>query len=410
MEVKQTCGTYNLKYGKNAQINFELPSGALIAYSGIPNGEPVADPVAATSAVLQSPSGYPPLGDSTFAGDRVVLPVARDVPQTPALIAGLINTLVSAGVHPYDIRVLLAPNSKLGDKATAELDDEIQRHIVVEQHDPKDRDRLSFVAAAKDGKPIYVNRSLCDADLVIPVGCVRHADALGYLGVGTVFPTFADHDATRRFRAPAAWLSDRHRKTRAAEIAEATWLLGIRFTVQVIAADDGEIMHILAGDIDSIREASQERLQATWGTRFDRQADLVMVGMQGSGQLQSWNELAYALHSANQLVTEHGAIVICSEIRRRPGKAMRHLFESSDLDEADRRIMKERSGDAIAAKQIVNALRSNRVYLLSKLDNEIVEDLGIAPISDETEIENLCRREESCILVSNARYAFHKVH
>ena len=100
--------------------------------------------------------------------------------------------------------------------------------------------------------------------------------------------------------------------------------------------------------------------------------------------------------------------MICSEIRRRPGKALRHVSESSDLEEAERRIMKERSDDAIAAKQLVDALRRNRVYLLSKLENELVEDLGIAPISHEGEISNLGRRVESCILVSNARYAFNK--
>lgn len=405
MEVQPTRDMPQLSYGTSARISFELPDSTLIAHCGIPNGCSIDDPVAATTAALQQPLGYPPLRESTFEGDRVILAVAHDVQQAPALIASIINTLTSAGVHPCDIRVLLAPDSKLGVAATARLSDEVQRQIVVEQHDPKDRDRLSYLAAAEDGKPIYVNRSLCDADVVIPVGCVRHEDAFGYVGVGSVYPTFADHDATRRFRAPAAWFNSQ-RKTRAKEVHEATWLLGIRFTVQVIAAENGQIMHVLAGDIDAIRRAGRECLQTTWGTQISDQANLVMVGMEGGAQMQTWNEFASALKLASQLVNDRGAIVICSEIRRRPGKALTHLYESSDLDEAERRIMREKSDDAVAAKQLVNALRNGRVYLMSKLDNEVVEDLGMAPISDHSEIANLCRRENSCILISNPRYAY----
>ena len=68
--------------------------------------------------------------------------------------------------------------------------------------------RLAYLAASSEGKPIYLDRALADADLVIPIGCLRLDGTLGYFGVGsTVFPTFSDAQNLQRFRAPhlIAW-------------------------------------------------------------------------------------------------------------------------------------------------------------------------------------------------------------
>ena len=38
-------------------------------------------------------------------------------------------------------------------------------------------------------KPIYIDRLLHDADLVIPIGCLRHDESLGYFGIASgIFP------------------------------------------------------------------------------------------------------------------------------------------------------------------------------------------------------------------------------
>ena len=69
-------------------------------------------------------------------------------------------------------------------------------------HDPVDRVQLSYLAASTEAKPIYVNRALSDADLVIPIGCLHPEGALGYFGVYSgIFPAFSDarHDPALPF-------------------------------------------------------------------------------------------------------------------------------------------------------------------------------------------------------------------
>jgi hypothetical protein len=45
------------------------------------------------------------------------------------------------------------------------------------------------------------------------------------------------------------------------------------------------------------------------------------------------------------------------------------------------------------------------VYFLSQLDEETVEDMGLAPVADIGEVVRLAGRHESCIVVEDSQHA-----
>jgi len=47
-----------------------------------------------------------------------------------------------------------------------------------------------------------------------------------------------------------------------------------------------------------------------------------------------------------------------------------------------------------------------KVFLLSDLDEEAVEDLGVAHVGNTEQVERLSRQYASCILLGNAQHAF----
>ena len=47
-------------------------------------------------------------------------------------------------------------------------------------------------------------------------------------------------------------------------------------------------------------------------------------------------------------------------------------------------------------------MRRAHVYLLSRLDDNVVEQLGMAPVANAREIARLASRHESCVLLANA--------
>jgi hypothetical protein len=50
-------------------------------------------------------------------------------------------------------------------------------------------------------------------------------------------------------------------------------------------------------------------------------------------------------------------------------------------------------------------LNRGPVYFLSQLDDETVEDLGLAPVADVEELVRLASRHESCIVLDDSQYS-----
>ena len=103
-------------------------------------------------------------------------------------------------------------------------------------------------------------------------------------------------------------------------------------------------------------------------------------------------------------MTEDGAIAVCCELAARLGPALQRMAAASSLESALRHVGKDRPVDALPAAQIAHALQQHKVYLFSRLDPSMVEDLDMIPIAGADELIRLARQYRSCILLSNAPY------
>ena len=65
------------------------------------------------------------------------------------------------------------------------------------------------------------------------------------------------------------------------------------------------------------------------------------------------------------------------------GPALQRIVGADDPDEALDEIDPVLPADAVVAGQLVHALKRGKVYLVSRLDDELVEDLGISPVDRE---------------------------
>ncbi len=67
-------------------------------------------------------------------------------------------------------------------------------------------------------------------------------------------------------------------------------------------------------------------------------------------------------------------------------------------------LRKLRSPDAEVARLLVESQERVRIYLLSKMDEDVVEALGFGYIQSPSEITRLAKHHESCILLPDAQY------
>jgi nickel-dependent lactate racemase len=198
---------------------------------------------------LARPLEFPPLVQAAVPGDKVVLALDRGVPQAATIVARTIATLLSAGVTPQSITLVraIADADSGAPHPLALLLPEVRELIGDAIHDPNNREALSYLGAGANAKPIYIDRFLHDADLVIPIGCLRPAEALGYYGIASgIFPAFSDTATQGRYRAAIAGDSAQHARL-CKRAHEAAWLLGAQFTIQIVPGGGDRVLYVLAG-------------------------------------------------------------------------------------------------------------------------------------------------------------------
>ncbi len=379
-----------------------------MAECGTPSVVPADDPANAVAQALAEPIDYPPLSRTATPGDRVLLALDEGLPQAPQIVAAVIRTLLRAGVDPDGITVLQTADdcrSCIADPGPW-VPADVRQRIRLLVHEPSDRRSLAYLAASKKGEPIYLNRALADADVLLPIGCVRRGGQQGFRGVhGAMFPAYSDQRTQLRFRTVDAVGSLADRKKLVQEVAYVGWLLGVSFTIQVVPGPGGRALHVLAGEVDAVRRRSRELYEAAWRFTVPRRASLVVASIEGGTAQQTWQNVGRALRYAERLVEEGGAIVLCSELADAPGPAVRCLATAASRGEALRQIRRERAADLLPALQLARAVGRCHVYLLSRLDRALLEDLQISPLEDSTELARLARRHATCILVANAPWA-----
>lgn len=394
---------FELRYGEGDTVCVDLPPEVVGDYSR-PRGEPLGDPTNAVASALNNPLSFPPLSRATVPGDRIVLAVGCGVPQLPAVIAGVVETLLSGTTQLQEISVVVADEEDRT-QLLSRLSSTFRESINIEVHDPAPLAELTYLAASRDGKPVYFNRKICDADVVIPIGVLRLDDSWGYAGVhGCLFPTFSDAATQERFRSPRSdWRAQQRHASKEAD--EAAWLLGVQFTLQITPGPGDSMLHVLAGDAHAVAKRGRELCAAAWLHRAERKASLVVATIEGGQPAQTWDNVTRALLAASQAVTDGGSIVLCTKLQQPPGNSVKRLAGTRGGDELLRTLQGDRSADAFTARLLAQTLDRASVFLLSLLEEEIVEDLGLGHVSSAEEITRLSRKHDSCILVGNAQHA-----
>jgi nickel-dependent lactate racemase len=385
----------------------EFSEGTLLAHCGQPAATPIADIPGAIRQVMSEPMDYPEFRRSTTPGDRVVVAIDEGLPRAGQIAAAVIHEVIAAGVAPDGITLLrTAAEARLGIADPASLPADLRQRITFATHDAANRREMAYLAASKSGEAILLNRAIVDADVVLPIGCVHRRWMAGYHGVHSpVFPTFSDAATQARFLATDTRRPGKARKELLKEVENVGWLLGVTFTIQVVPGAGDEVLHLLAGSVDAVRHRARELYEEAWRCVVPRRADLVVTSIEGGPDQQTWENVGRALAVAERLVEDGGSIAVCSDLAEAPGPAVSRLADAPSSGEALRQIRREHQADALPAAQLARSLGRAKVYLLSKLDETLFEDLEIAPISDPGDVARLARRAKSCIVVSNAPYA-----
>jgi nickel-dependent lactate racemase len=349
---------------------------------------------------LSEPIDFPPLAASLVPGDRVAIAVGAAVPTPVEIVRGTLAALRGAGVDAEAISIVTA-NDRLAAKLRDELSGPGVGSVQVELHDADDETNLCFVGLNRKREPIVVNRTIYDADLVLPIGLARPRGG----AFASLFPQFSSAAVIDRYRTPANIHSPTTRKAQRGETSEAGRLIGAAMVVLVVPGPGDSVTQVLAGEPKAAARRGAAIYRQQWSRHTAQRASLVIATVTGGPLAQTWDNVGRALAAANRLLDDDGAIALCTNLDRPLGESLGKLAGTPDLSRTQKRLFQEHAEDSWAAWQLARALARGPVYLLSQMDVDTVEELGLAPVADIDEVVRLAGRHESVIVLDDAQHA-----
>jgi nickel-dependent lactate racemase len=360
------------------------------------------EPAEAAVRALESPMGHPPLSQAIVPGDRVAIAVGTDVPQSAEIVRGVVETFAKAGIGADSCSVVVA-NARLAEH----LRSAIQRSqsgggpIQVVLHDPDDERDLCFVGVNRKNQPLVVNRTIFDADMVLPIG-----RAQPYGGAyESLYPQFSNAAVIEEFRTPANRSTQTDRQARRRATISAGERIGAPLVMQVVPGAGATVSGVFAGEPRMVARSAAASYRAKWSQHAEQRASLIVATVTGGAESQTWNDVAQAIVAAARLVEDEGAIAICTNLDRPLGESMGRLVGQRSPSATARKVFRDHAEDSWAAWRIARAIARGPVYLMSQLEADAVEEMGMAPIENIDELVRLAGRRESTIVLEDAQYA-----
>ena len=251
---------------QDEQLELEVPNEMLVGLWRGPAGMGGEETVAAIRDALEHPLDFPPVRQAVVPGDRVAIALDSSLGVVGPVVSALVDLLCQSGVEPGDVTVVASPDSR------ASLPDQLPRGIALELHHPTDRSRLAYLATTSEGRRIYLNRHVTDADVVIPVGRLGYDPILGYRGPwSAVFPNLSNQETHASYR---QGLSDDAQEKLTPpldldETCEVSWLLGTQFHLGLLPGRSG-LAEAWGGMAESVRDQAIGAIDRLWSFRPPR--------------------------------------------------------------------------------------------------------------------------------------------
>jgi hypothetical protein len=380
---------------------------------------------------LQHPTDYPPVEGGVVPGDALAIVVDVELPNPAAAVRGALRAFESLELSQIDVIVAETASETTRQSIRDVLPDGVSLTI----HSGKSRDDLRYLAANEAADPIYLNRRVVDADLVIPISVARRIDPLmAGSAANIVFPALSDHRSQARARIQAA---DVHasaklarRKSADDEATRVGWLLGLQWMVDVEVTADGQPANVRVGTAETIA-AMNDDSSGTQEAAFA--ADVVVACVDGDQQQQTLANLLRAALVARSHANPDASIVLVSDLADL-GSVADTDFDDQDSEEQEQEARNARRGeeandeaDELTAEspsldlansvstedharqllfELINDLDSSyRFLLVSNCDDEAVEAFGFGVIDDEQALQRLVNAQGSCVVLRTAQLA-----
>jgi nickel-dependent lactate racemase len=398
--------TVPLTFGIDGQFSVRAEGARRIECFAAP--QPLADVETATRTAVGAPREFPPLHQCLVPGDRIALVLDRRTPEAPAVVAGLWSEMANRDVSPPDVTII-QPADFSGAAPTdprTRLPESIRTEVQWRIHDPTVANVCGYLGTNAAGDRIYIARDVVDADVVVPVGCVEFDRLWGYRGLqSAIFPGLSTIEAIRKSHGqPHEELGIDDARPLRQKAEEIAWMLGVQFGVAVVPAGGAAAHAVLGGQVDAVMRDAVRELNQSWRFRPPKSPELVVTAVDADAGGHGWEQVAAALHAAKGLVARDGRIVVLSQLDAPLTDGLQLIRESRKPRDAMRPLREQSPPDLLTATALAQSVEWANVYLLSRLEPDLVEELFMIPLGGLDEVERLISGEDSVAVIASGQH------
>jgi len=371
-----------LPYGKST-LTVDVPDENLMKIGFTSELRVVKNARAEITERLRKPIGTHPLSGLVGRGKRVAVIVddyTRPCPDN-VLLPVILEELGRTGVRKEDVKIISATGLH------PPHPDKLEEYDVV-YHDAEGPEMVSFGRTSREVS-VRVNRLVGEADYKISTGLIEPHFFAGFSGgrksimpgVSAKESIFGNHGYKMIDdpRARAGILEGNPVHEDALEHANRA---GLNFIVNVILNRDRRIGKIVAGGSTKAHEIGVEVDRGIVGVRFERKADVTITTNSGYPLDLDLYQTVKGIDTASTITRNGGCIIVASECSNGigPEKFRRTHSEARSPDEVLSNIREEGPFEAQWQNQILARVQKNhKIYLVSNLQNRVVEEFMIEP-------------------------------
>ena len=339
---------------------------------------------------IYHPIGCQPLNEMVKPGQKVAF-ICNDptrVANSFDFMPLLVRELNKLGVKDEDMRIVFALGTHRDmthEEMVAAVGENVAARLPMYNSNAKEEGVFEYFGETSFGTPVWLNKLVCDVDLVILTGTIVHHFFAGFGGGRkAVLPGVAAMETIRKnhslMMSPNSGLGKLHGNPVYDDQVEGVRLFAKEhkmFLFNAILNAKHEFLKIFAGDWYEAHLEACKFVDKVYGVEIDEPADVVIASCGGYPKDINVYQLQKTMDNAWCAVKEGGVVIIIGECEEGSGSAA--------LEQA---LRENPSPDAIAAKlaenfvigahkafAITRLMKKAKFILVSALDKKIAADL-----------------------------------
>lgn len=379
-----------LKYGKTitkATIpeNFDVN----IINANLPNNEiTFEEEQKKLEYAINNPIGSDRLKDIAKKGKTAAIMVSDITRPSPSkkLLPYIIAELKEAGIKNENITIIFGMGihrSHTKEEQEMLLGSEIYGSIKAID---SNKDEYVYIGDTKRATPVYLCKTLVNADIKICTGNIEYHYFAGYSGgAKAVMPGAANyksisnnHKLQLDDRAKSGKIQDNPVRE---DIDEVGKLLNIDFILNVVLNKDKKILKAFSGDYILAHRQGCEFLDSIYNVKLKERADIVIVSPGGYPKDVNLYQTQKSLDNAKHAIKDGGIIILVAQCKEGFGEKVfeQWIKDAQSPEELIDKLRKEFVLGGHKAAAIGQVVKNNSVFIVTDLKDEDAKKVFFKP-------------------------------